>query len=238
MGRFTATVGGLILAAALLSLAAACGGDDGGQTTPATVTATATPDLSAVEARLREMVLQQGDLPEGYGSGEEAFVTNEDASAGSSDPVGWLAQLNEWGRVLGIDVYFEPETDVAVETGIFQVDSTASIYETAEGASASFTGEAEEARAADWTALFVTLSDVQVEELPSPALTDDALWLRVTGKVEIGEEEQVLANDLILLRQGSLRGGVMIGSVVNPASSQIVDEMIRAQAQRLIEAAD
>ena len=239
MGRFTATVCGLIVAAALLSLAAACGGDDGGQTTSATVTGTATADLSAVEARLREMVLQPGDLPEGYGSGEEEFVTNEDASTTSADPARWVAQLDEWGRVLGIDVYFEPETDVAVETGIFQVDSTAAIYESVEGASASFDDEVEAARATDWAALFGMLTDVQVEELPSPALTDGALWLRVTGKAGVEEEvEQILANDLLIFRQGSARGGLMIGSVVSPASSQTVDEMVRAQAERLIEAAD
>ena len=247
MDRFTATVGGLILAAALLSLAAACGGDDGGgddggeatATVAATVAATATPDLSAEEARLREVVLQQGDLPEGYGSEDVEFSTNEAASANSSDPSAQLDKLNGWGRILGAEVVFEPEADVARDSGIFLVDSTASIYESVEGASVAFADEAEVARNTDWRALFGGVLEAQVEEMPSPALTDEALWLRITGKAEMEEGvEQVLANDLVLFRQGSLRGGLMIGSLESPISSQVIDEIVRAQAQRLIEAAD
>lgn len=236
----TATVGGLIVTAALLSMAAACDGEDGGGATPtATVTATVTPDLSAEEARLRETVLQQGDLPEGYGLGDLEFVTNEDISASSGDPAGQVVQFNEWGRVLGIDVIFEPETDVARDSGIYLVNSTASIYQGEEGAIASFADSMEVARATDWSALFGGMLEPKVEELATAALTEEMVWLRITGEVESEEgAEQVVATDLILFRQGSLRGGLMIGSLESPASSQVIEEMVRAQAERLIEAGD
>lgn len=242
MSRNLGILVGLALLAALFSLAAACDGDDGDETTPtpaATITATVAPDLSAEEARLREMVLEQGDLPEGFGSGDVEFVTNEEASGGDPDPASRLVQLNEWGRILGIDVIFEPETDAARNSGIFLVNSTASIYQSEEGATASLADAVEVARATDWAALFGGVFDVQVEEMPGLGLADEVFWLRVTGKATLEEgAEQTLANDFVLLRQGSARGTLIVGSVVSPASSQVIDEMARVQAQRLIEAAE
>jgi hypothetical protein len=238
-GRLAAaTVCGLLVAAALLLLVAGCGGGENGEVTPS-ATVTATPDFSAAEARLREMVLQQEDLLEGFGRGEEDFVTNEEASANSPDPAGQLAKLNEWGRVLGMEVIFEPEADVARDSGIYLVDSTASIYESAEGAGAAFGEEAEIARSADWATLFGAVLEVEVEERRVAPLTEEMLWLRITGRAELEEGvEQVLATDLVLFRQGILRGGVMIGSLESPASTEAIDEMVRAQAERLIEVAD
>jgi hypothetical protein len=225
-------VGGLTaLAAFLLVTAMAC--DDGeGESTPS---ATPTPGTAEVQEQLRQMVLQLEDLPVGVILAEEFFSTNGESAASSDDPAGRLAMLEEWGRILGYEATYQANPEVMSQVGLLLVYSTASLYESEEGARASFADGVETARTTDWTAQFGGGQDVQVEEMASAPLTDEMLWMRITGKVETGEEGQkeTLAQDVILFRQGPARASLMIGWDMDDGSSDFMQQLAEAQAQNL-----
>jgi hypothetical protein len=202
-----------------------CDGDDG-EVTP-------TPPTSEVEDQLKQMVLALEDLPSGVVLVEEFFATNEESATGSEDREERLAKLQEWGRILGYDVTYQANPEVMEQVGLILVNSTASLYESEEGASASFADAVETARTTDWAALFGDAEEVAVEEINSPALTDEMLWLRVTAKpeseVEIGEE--TFASDFVLFRQGPARTSLQIGWIIGTSSTDIVAPLAQAQAQ-------
>jgi hypothetical protein len=226
-------VGGLVaLVALLLVTAMGCGGDGGeGEATP-------TPVAAEVKDQLQRMVLQLEDLPSGVVRAEEFFVTNEESIAGSADPEGRLAMLEEWGRILGYDVTYQSNPEVMDQVGLMLVNSTASLYGSEEGASASFADAKQTANTTDWTALFGTAREVEAEEVDSPPLADEMLWLRITAKAEAGEgpEEETLANDIAIFRQGRARAYLMVTWVMGRGSSDLVEQLAEAQAQRLKDA--
>ena len=93
---------------------------------------------SPLQKTLRKMVLQPGDVPEGFVSGDEAFITNEDAAESSADPEERKALLESWGRLLGYEIAYEPTTETPGDLPVQGVNVSASLYETAEGAGESF----------------------------------------------------------------------------------------------------
>ena len=219
-------VAGLFVLVGFLVVAlTACGDDEGeGELTPA-----------EVEDRLERMVLQLEDLPSGVIQAEDSFVTNEESAAGSDDREGRLAMLQEWGRILGYDVTYQANPEVMSQVGLMLASSSASLYASDEGASASFADAVQTARTTDWAALFGGATEVNQEELTRPALADEMLWLRITAKGEVGEqaEEETLAQDFVLFRQGPARASLMVAWVTGRASSDLVDQLAEAQAQRL-----
>ena len=224
-------MGGLTVLVALLLAAAVACGDGGGEVTP-------TPADGEVEGQLGQMVLQLEDLPSGVILAEESFVTNEESAAASADREGRLVMLEEWGRILGYDVTYQANPEVMEQVGLLLANSTASLYGSEEGASASFADAEQTARTTDWAALFGGAWGMEEEEMASPALTDEMLWLRVTAKAEVGEgaEEETLANDIAIFRQGPARASLMVTWVMGRGSGDIMGQLARAQAQHLKDA--
>ena len=231
MRKLRLVMGGLtVLVAFLLVTAMACGDGTDGEVTP-------TPP--EVEEQLQRMVLQLEDLPSGVILAEERFATNEESAAGSEDREGRLAMLEEWGRILGYDVTYQANPEVMEQVGLILVNSTASLYDSEEGASASFADAVQTARTTDWADLFGTAQGVEVEEVAAPGWVDEMLWLRITARAAVGEgtEEQEFANDIAIFRQGRARGSLMVAWVVMDwGSSDFMQQLARAQAQRLMDA--
>jgi hypothetical protein len=183
------------------------------------------------------MVLALEDLPSGVILAEDFFSTNGESAASSDDPAGRLAMLEEWGRILGYEVTYQANPEVISQVGLLLAYSTASLYESEEGARASFADGVETGRTTDWAAQLSGAQDVQVEELTSAPLTDEMLWLRITGKVETGEEEEeTLAQDVILFRQGPARASLLVAWTMDDGSSDFLQQIVEAQAQRLKDA--
>jgi len=217
-----------VLVAFLLVAVMAC---DGGEET-------GTPTAAEVEAQLQRMVLQLEDLPSGVIRAEESFVTNEESAAASDDREGRLAMLEEWGRILGYDVTYQVNPEVMEQVGLLLVNSTASLYASEEGASASFADGVQTANTTDWAALFSGAQEVEVEELASPGWVDEMLWLRIAAKGEVGEQpqEETLANDVVIFRQGPARASLMVAWVMGRGSDDFMQELAQAQAEHLKDA--
>ncbi|MDP2948385.1 MAG: hypothetical protein Q8P22_02460 [Chloroflexota bacterium] len=243
MKRFALAMGALALLGVGLTLAGAACGDGGeGEATPTA----ASPSVPAgVKAVLEQMVLQPGEVPAGFTATEQVFGSNEQVAAESADPQAELAKLQRWGRIWGYEVTYEPGgTAVATATAspgasqviVFSVNSAVSLYESAEGASASFAEAAQAARSTDWPALFTGATDLQVQELSAPGLADEVLWLRITAKAEA--REQTFAQDVVLLRQGPNRGTLQVAMFgVAEEGRQLVERMARAQVEHMASAA-
>lgn len=205
--------------AGLLVLLAACNGDG---------------DLDANE-QLARMVLGLDDLPEGYVQDDESFSSNEDIALGDEEK---LAALMEQGRILGYTVAFG-RGDVSADVApIFGLESSASLYEGAGGAGDSFAGAVEEARATDWEAR-LGFGEMETEEVDS-SLADETFWLRITGVVEIGEQQTpvLVVDDQILIRQGRARGFLRVSSALEGSSDRgalidEVDALAEKQASRM-----
>jgi len=227
--RIGPAFGSLAMLVGLFSiLAVGCDGG-GGEAKP-------TPVPPELQDQLRRMVLQAEDLPSGFAVVDEEFSTNQDVADASADPKGQLAQLQQWGRILGYDVTYEPGGAATEGEAIFfSVNSTASIYESPEGASASFADAANGARTTDWPTFFGGAVDIVVAEMPAPAVADEILWLRISGKAEAGE--QTFAHDVILLRAGAARGSLQAGSFGTEEGEEFVEKLIRAQAEHMVTAA-
>jgi hypothetical protein len=225
-------VGLTALVAFLLVAAMACdGGGDESEATP-------TPVASEVQDQLKRMVLQLEDLPSGVILAEEFFVTAEQSAVESDDPEARLAKLKEWGYILGYDATYQPSPAVSTVAGLILVNGTASLYSSAEGASASFADAVQTARTTDWASLFGGVEGVNVEEMTSPALTDEMLWLRITAKAapEVGTGEETLAQDMVLFRQGTSRSSLMIAWAMDGDRSGFIQQLVEAHAQRLKDA--
>jgi len=241
--RFALAMGALVLPAVGLALAGTACGDGGGEQASPTATGPSVP--AGVKAVLEQMVLQPADVPAGFVAIQQTFASNEQVAAESADPQAELAKLKRWGRIWGYEVTYEPGgTAVATATAspsasqaiVFSVDSAVSIYQSAEGASASFAEAAQRARSTDWPSLFSGATDLVVQDVPAPDLADEVLWVRITGKAEAGE--QTFAQDVILLRQGPNRGTLQAGMFGTAEEGrQLVERMARAQVEHMASAA-
>ena len=219
-----------VLIAFLLVTAMGCDGDDG-EVTP-------TPGSTEVQDQLRQLVLQLEDLPSGVILAEQFFTTAEESALEGEGREERLAQLQEWGYILGYDVTYQANPQVQSEVGLILANSTASLYGDEAGAGASFADAVETARTTDWAALFGGAEDVEVEEIDSPALTDEMLWLRVTAKAapEVGIGEETFASDFVLFRQGPARASMMVVWTMDDGSSAFIQQLVKAQGQSMKDA--
>jgi len=178
------------------------------------------------------MVLQPDNVPAGFILVDEVFSTNEESASSADDPEGHLADLRRWGRILGYEAIYESsELEVAGQAILFSLHSSASIYESSEGASASFADAVEVGKTTDWTALVVGPEHFEMEEVPISGLADEAAWLRSSAEERPGD--QVFTFDIVILRQGPGRGSLQIASFGTEESKPFVEQLARAQADRM-----
>lgn len=182
------------LAFALAALAAvSCGGGgDGGSGLD--------PELQAL---LERIVLTEEDLPAGLARASVSFSTNEDLAEAKGDPEAELEKLSRQGRRLGIDVSFLP-TGAAPPDFVLRggVQSTVSLYATADGASESFREGVEGVSQADLAAGHSDLREVMVEEVDRQ-IGDESVWFRITG---IDDKGKLSVDDQLAFRVGAARG--------------------------------
>lgn len=181
--------------------------------------------------QLSEMVLTLEDLPDGYLQDESQFTTNEELALGDQEK---LAKLEEQGRILGYSVSFTRGDVSATDAPFFGVESAASLYETEGGASDSFAEAVEEARGTDWEAI-LGFGETELEEIDRP-ITDEMLWIRVTGVVELGEEQTpvLVIDDQVLMRQGPARSFLRVSSAMEGSSdrSALLEEIAALAEQQ------
>lgn len=178
----------LAAGAMMLAVAAACSGDDG---------------LSLEEA-LRLMVLQPEDVPEGFVVGKESLTTNEDAATGNAERA---ALLDEWGRLLGYDLTYAPDSATLDKSPINGINVSASLYATERGASDSFSDAVKTAEETDWAQTYAGLREFQREDIEPPGIADDMVWLRLSGfQAGPGGGDELVTDDLIFFREANERG--------------------------------
>jgi hypothetical protein len=196
-----------------------------------------TAALSPEQQLLEQVVLEAEDLPQGLVRVDASTSTNEDFAASQADPEQELARLESLGRLLGYEVNFVPGAESPPERGMLAVTSTASLYQTPEGASESFAHDAQEARSADWLATYPDLIDPEVREVERPGLADEVVWIRITG-LQRGEDGRMFVEDFVVLRQSRLRGFLRAVSLVEASAGrdallQDVADLAALQTQRI-----
>ncbi len=189
----------LLLGAGLLAVAilAACGGDgDGGESD------------SSLEQALRRMVLQAEELPQGFVQRDELITTNEYQASLSADPEARKDQLENWGRLLGYEVTYQPAGAVAQESPVQGINVSSSLYRTEEGAGEAFFIDAVKgAEERDWTADYAGLRDFQQEEIDASGLAEEIVWLRFSGFQPVdGGPDPLVIEDFIFFSVGRERG--------------------------------
>ena len=201
----------LLLAAMVLS---ACGNDD---------------DL---RSRLRDMTLQDDDMPAEFKAEEGTFSSNE----ALADDEAELQKLEGWDRLEGYEVTYRPETDP--ELPFISVTSTITIYGSEQGASESLAEGIADARKTDWEANHPGFGLLEVEEIDRPDLADEILWLRISGHPSGDPANGVVADDLLVMREGPARAFVRVAiqdeeTPDRHAYLDDVEELAQAQLQRI-----
>ena len=223
----------LLLGAGLLAVAilAACGGDgDGGESE------------SVLGQALRRMVLQAEELPQGFVQRDELFTTNGYQASLSADREARKDQLENWGRLLGYEVTYQPAGAVAQESPVQGINVSSSLYRTEEGAGEAFFIDAVKgAEERDWAADYAGLRDFQQEEVDASGLADEVVWLRVSGFQPVdGGPDPLVTDDFIFFRVGRERGFLRVQtSSIESEDRQVmrptVEQWLRALVQNVEE---
>ncbi len=223
----------LLLSAALLAVAvlAACGGDgDSGEVE------------SSLEQALRRMVLQAEELPQGFIQRDELFTTNEYQASLSADPEARKDQLENWGRLLGYEVTYQPAGAVAQESPVQGINVSSSLYRTEEGAGEAFFIDAVKgAEERDWAGDYAGLRDFQQEGVDASGLADEIVWLRVSGFQPVeGVSDPLVTDDFIFFRVGRERGFLRVQTSSTKAEDRqhfrpTVEEWLRALIENVEE---
>jgi len=223
----------LLLGVGLLAVAilAACGGDgDGGES-----------ERSLGQA-LRRMVLQAEELPQGFVQRDELTTTNGYQASLSADREARKDQLENWGRLLGYEVTYQPAGAVAQESPVQGINVSSSLYRTEEGAGEAFFIDAVKgAEERDWAADYAGLRDFQQEEVDASGLADEVVWLRVSGFQPVdGGPDPLVTDDFIFFRVGRERGFLRVQtSSIESEDRQVirptVEQWLRALVQNVEE---
>lgn len=199
---------------------------------------TATPaENDELRDALPLMVLQEEDLPPGLQTVGEGFTTNEEIIEASPDPNAKRAELARWGRILSYSTTFQPGPDILPETPIRGINTSASLYETAEGAAESYAQAETEANDRDWQADNPNLLEFQQQRVELEGVADELLWLRLSGLST--SQEGIVVDDVILFRVGRERGFLrVLASAPGQDRDLLLDEVegwLRTQVRRVDE---
>jgi hypothetical protein len=194
----------LVLCACLAMLVAACGGSGGDSA----------PDVAA-----RSLVLKQQDVPPLYESNDTLSgpVSNEEVASGR--PEGYADRLDEWGRVEGYSAQYLNDLEASPNTGVGQrsIDSLASVYEDADGASESFAAGLQGYKDADF------------KPAGTVRLGDDARAFRGSATLD-GKPVEYL---VVTWRRGPIISSVVTSAPPRKVSLALVERLARKQDQRI-----
>lgn len=228
-GRRLALVAALLVAVLVVACKGGDGGDDNGGSDgggPLTI-----------EEALKAMVLLEGDLPEGFLSGNATLSTNEQVALGNAER---KQLIDSWGRLLGYDITYEPDAAALQQGNVRGINASSSLYESEEGAGASFADADASAEATDWASTnYAGLRDFQQEEIDASGRADEIGWLRFSGFQPATEPPDALVtDDLIYFRIGRERGflRVLASSTETTDRSYLhdtVDGLLAALLQRV-----
>ena len=191
-----------------------------------------------VEETLRRMLLQPDDLVPGFVRVDETFTTNEDLIASSADPDATREEVELWGRILAYEATFHPGPAAPPGTVAQAINSSSSLYDTAEGAALSFTDVRESVEETDWQAAQPDLEQFQQELIERESMADELVWLRLSGLAPaLGG---IVIDDLIIFRVGRARGFLRVLAVSPDEDRNLilgdVEGWVRAQIQRMKDA--
>lgn len=177
-------------------------------------------------------------MPQGLIRVSAVVSSNEEVAQARGDPEEELQRLLEWGRILGYDVTYQPGPDAPPDLTVRAVNSTASLYRTAEGASASFADGARTAETQDWAQSYPDLADLEVSRIDRPDLADEVIWVRVSGLQ--GEERTALViDDFVLLRRDRVRAFLRVVSLLGASAGREAGlERVAQMAARQVERID
>jgi hypothetical protein len=161
-------------------------------------------DTLTLEEALEAMMLQPEDLPEGFQKFDSVFSTTEEAAQGSEER---KDLLESWGRLLGLDVSFQPVTTGGEAPTVRGINMSASLYKTEEGASQSFADAKATADSSDWQTTYAGLRDFKQEGIDASGRADEIGWLRFSGfQPAETPPDALVTDDLIYFRVGRERG--------------------------------
>jgi len=162
---------------------------------------------SSLQQTLRRMVLQPEDLPAGFVSGDEAFITNDKAAESGPDPEARKALLETWGRRLGYEITYQPAVAHGGDLPVQGANVSASLYKTAKGAGQSFADAVKTAEGTDWAANYAGIKEFQQEKIEAEGVADEIVWLRLSGlQPGTSGADALLTDDLIFFRIDTERG--------------------------------
>src|SRR3990170_6248699 len=168
---------GLLVLTALALLLLACNGK-GGRDADGTNTTNGNKDAEKI---LRQVVLQQADVPSGLQASDEQLTTNEQLIASSPDPKAARREVDEWGRILAFEATFQPEPDAPPDMAVQAISSSASLYGDAAGAGLSYAKAERSIDETDWKSQHPELQDFQQQIVKKGGLADELVWLRLSG---------------------------------------------------------
>jgi hypothetical protein len=166
---------------------------------------------SSLQKTLRQMVLQPEDVPEGFVSGDDAFITNDDAAKDSTDPEARKTLLESWGRLLGYEVAYQPTSGTPGDVPVQGINVSAALFDTEDGAAESFADAVKTAEETDWPANYAGLREFQQERIEAGGLADEIVWLRFSGfQPGSGGADALVTDDIIFFRIGTERGFLLV----------------------------
>lgn len=170
---------------------------------------------------LERMVLTAEDLPAGVQRVSVSFSRNDEVAQISLNPEAELAKLEEWGRILGYEVAFVPGPDAAPDLPIRFVQVAVSLYESPEGAAASFDDTVSQARDVDWATSYPDLTEAEAGEVDRGDIAEDVYWVRVSGFTS-PERSSLMLDDKVVLRVGRVRAFLRVVAEVRGATDRTV----------------
>lgn len=220
-----------LAATALLPAAAiACGGDDVSPVassspsgSAASPSPTLTPDQRQLQTLLQGTALKESDLPAGFQQTVNDASTNESVADGAPDPTARLAQLQAFGRLLGLEVHFEPGPAVSPDNVVQGVQESMSLFSADKGAGDSLQEGLAAERSRDYKATYPGVNQLEVAEVARP-IGDDGAWIRISG-FDAATGRLVL-DDQLAFRVGRARLFLRVASAFAAASGAGRDSMI------------
>lgn len=209
---------------------------------PATATAPLSPAAEAARARLAAATLQPADVPATMTDAGAHFRTNDEALAEApADAADVLQALNrQWGRLYVYDrAYAAPPSPELLGNGaIARLQSSASLFATAEGAQASvtFNRDLDPAIVAAFVEALGTadspIRSVTAERIDFPAYGDSSHAWRFRGVVTVSGLDLDFVADSVNVQVGDIAFTVTAITLNQPPPRPELEGYVRLLAER------